>query len=462
MNVIILIPPSPDYKKIVRMIDCSHETKANYLWQPNDFLIISSLLKSEDKVTFIDGTADSLSEKQFIKEVSAIKNADILFFALSSVCWHSDYEYFKSVKSILPEVPTFVIGDIFIEQKYQELILKDCDGIVFQPYELELDKMILCKQSNFESLPGVAQKPGERKFDGKKEYKTNNRDSFPRHEIFQKSGYSFPFAKHFRHATVTTMWGCPFSCSYCTDSQIAPVVRPYENIVNELEYLSNLGIKELFIADKTFGFPYKNAFPLLEEMAKRFSFSWCCYHHPQLYNPKLLEMMKAAGCHTIIIGIDSVNFESLETYNRKVKQNKVEELVNHANKLGMSICADFIFGLEHEDEEDINKTIEYSLKLPIDFASFNIAAPLPGSSIRKKAIEEGRIKLGEEGFDTLGNKEVLGNDKISSQKLSELRKNAIRRFYMRPSYIWRRLRRTTSFEHFMVQFTEMISMFRKT
>jgi len=461
MKIVLIIPPTPDNKKVVRMIDCSHETKANYLWQPNDFMIITSHLKLEDEVVFIDGTADALSDKSFFEEISKINGADILFFALSSVCWNSDYDYFKKTKKKFTDIPVFVIGDIFVEDKYRRLILEECDGIVIQPYQLDIEKMLKIREEKPEELKGLCIKPVESIFNAKKKIQRCEVSNSPRHRLFLKPGYRFPFAKHFKFATVTTVWGCPFNCSYCTDSKVSPVVRQYTDIVKELEQIAELRIKELFFADKTFGFPYKNAFALLEEMANRFSFSWSCYFHPQLYDFKLLEAMKKAGCHTIIIGIDSANYDSLVNYNRKVKKEKVEALINHASKIGMSICADFILGLDHETEEDIIKTTEYSLNIPIDFASFNIATPLPGSSIREKAIREGKIKLGEEGFDTLGNKEILGSDKVSSKKLLELRKKAIKKFYLRPSYIFNRVRKTTSVEHFMIQFSEMISMFNK-
>ena len=45
--------------------------------------------------------------------------------------------------------------------------------------------------------------------------------------------------------------------------------------------------------------------------------------------------MKNAGCHTIIIGIDSVNLEQLTLYNRKVSQLTLDSLIEHADKIGL-------------------------------------------------------------------------------------------------------------------------------
>jgi len=460
MNIILAIPPSPDKKNIIRMIDCSHETKANYLWQPNDLMIITSLLEPADRVVFIDGTADRLSEEEYLRELKN-ENGDLVIFALSSVCWESDYAYFQTTRRQFPAVPFYVLGDIFLEENYQRHILAECDGIIFNPYSLDLPAMARRPgTSGTMTLPGVSIVPGQKRFpENKKAAAITSRT--PRHELFFKKGYRFPFARHYVFSTVTTLWGCPFSCSYCTDSNFAPLVRTYQDVLQELDYLHGLGVRELFFADKVFGFSAQNVYPLLETMAERFRFSWSCYFHPQLYDPRLLDMMKAAGCHTIITGIDSADVPSLRRYRRVVNANKIDELIAHANRLNISICADFILGLEHETEKDIRKTIELALDLPIDFASFNIAAPLPGSDIRRTVLNAGRLLFGKEGFDTSGRSGILGNENIDAERLRVLRKMAFRKFYLRPSYLIKRLKKTTSVEHFMIQLQEMLTMIRK-
>lgn len=257
------------------------------------------------------------------------------------------------------------------------------------------------------------------------------------------------------------MFGCPFSCSYCPTSRFAPVVRRHQDVLRELEYLSDLGIKELYFADRTFGFPRENSLSISKEMAGKFNFSWSCFLHPKLYSATLLEMMHAAGCHTINIGIESANLQSMKRYKRSVKKSEIDGIIAKANQLNMSICADFILGLEHENEQDVINTINYTLTLPIDFASFNVAAPLPGSEIREKALKNDKLSFGQDGFDTSASGEILGSEKISSERLKKLRAKAIRKFYMRPSYLLRRLRKISSWEHFLIQFNEMLSLFKK-
>lgn len=65
-KVILIVPPSPAHKRISRFSDCSQEAKSDYLYQPTDFMIITSFLEAEDKVVFIDGTADFFRSRNFL------------------------------------------------------------------------------------------------------------------------------------------------------------------------------------------------------------------------------------------------------------------------------------------------------------------------------------------------------------------------------------------------------------
>lgn len=304
MKILFLIPPSPEKRSIVRMIDCSYESKAAYLWQPNDYLMISSRLAPGDDATLIDGTADRLDERDFFRLVNQ-ERPDLVFFAVSSTCWDWDFRLFQRVRDTFLRVPLYLIGDVFLEDNYLDFILPQCEGVVYIPYLLDPEQMVKNAARGNVNLPGLRKR--ERPAGEASNKPLQVTAGVPRHELFLKQGYVFPFARHFRFTTVTTMWGCPFSCYYCNQNGISPVTRPWQEVVRELEYVDKLGVKELFFADKTFGFPPRSAEPLLDEMKARFSFSWSCYFHPQMYRPELLDKMHAAGCHTLIVGFDSAN-----------------------------------------------------------------------------------------------------------------------------------------------------------
>lgn len=457
MRVKFLIPPSPGNRRIVRLIECSHESKAAYLPQPNDFLIISSLLSDSDTASLVDATAGKFGLRRFVELAKNGETPDLIFFAFASVVWEEDLKAFEAVREAFPATPIYLIGDIFLEDEYLSFILPRCAGVVFIPYLLDLQAMA--------ARPGAADLPGLRRPGEQREVMRTPvevKSGVVRHGLFLDGGYHFPFARRFKFATLTTVWGCPFACNYCNMRALPPVVRRVDDVERELLALERLGVRELYVYDRSFGFPQEMALELTRRMAERFSFSWSSYFHPQLYTPELLESMRRAGCHTIIVGVESADVERLALFGRVVERAKLDALLAHAERLKMDVCADFIIGLPHEEEEAILDTIAYARDLPVQFISVNIAAPLPGSGIRKSLNAEGRMVFGREGFDTLGRSGVIPVSSMDVGRLYELRTLALRRFYLRPSYLWGRLRRTSSPEHLLLQLRQALALFRKS
>jgi len=464
MKTLLINPPSKNNKQFVRLIDCSHEAKASYLWQPNDFMIISSYLKDDDEAFLIDGTCDEMNDVEFFEKINEIKEKkiDLIFFATGSACYYDDIEYFKFIRKIFYDITICVLGDVFVEKNFRSDILKrDADGIVYKPYNLDLGKIkeLRKKKINNEKIDidCLITNPKLHPFFNQPKKLSIIDSNFPKHELFKKS-YSWPFLTTKNFTTITTMWGCTYSCSYCTSGIMHPISRTNKSIINEIKHTKELGFKEIQFFDKVFGIPKVDRKELLKEIIKKdLSMPFSCYFHPSMYDSEFLELMKKAGCHTIIIGIDSADLESLTKYKRKVSEKTLSSLIDHANKIKLNICADFIIGLPHEKESDVWNTINYAKKIKIDYASFNIAAPLPGSSFRRDAIENEKIKDGDLE-DTLHTN--FSSKFISSEKLVKIRRKANFQFYFRLSMILRRLSRLKSYEHFKVQFSQMVGIIK--
>jgi uncharacterized radical SAM superfamily protein len=461
MRVLLLIPPSPDHRHIARFSFQSYESKGNYHLQPKEFMAITGCLRDTDEAIFIDGTCDKLTEAQFLAQVDDL-DGDIIFFSMSNTVWKSDYHFLTQILSRHPDTPVFVQGDIFLDKEAREFILSECDGVVFYPYMLDIENMAGVRRNGGAVLPGVYNASNQAFFGSHSNRLHHISSGYPRHEIFQKPGYRFPFAKHKKFATIVTTYGCPFVCSYCGSANLPPGIRPNDSILQELRHLETLGIKELWIYDSTFGFYKKETVPLLEEMARKHAFSWSTFTNHQVCEPDFLELMKAAGCHTIILGIDSVSERNLKEFKRNSTISKLERAISKANDLNMNICADFILGLENETRTDLENTISYAMKLPIDYASFNVIVPTPGTSVSEKLKKEGASIFDLVNFDSLGREGNIGNKHLSGDEIIALRNKAVRKFYLRPRHLLRRLSKTTSLEHFQIQLEEMFAIVSKT
>ena len=462
MQVCFINPPITPYRKIMRNFDCATESKGNYLYQPYDFLLMTGKIPAAWPIEFIDAIASPCTEDDIFIQLNALK-PDILVCSLAATNWSQDLAFVKKLREKFQDSYLFVFGDLFIDNE-PVLEIKDfTDGIFTSPVMFDFSYLMGFKNRLEFSSKTVS---GFRDLDFYTRSDLKQPISFTlqniRHHLFLDKKYRWPFAQSFKYTTIFTAWGCPYSCSYCILNKFPNYWRSFTEIIDEMIIIKKSGIRELYIGDRSFGLPLNNIINLLTEMIdKEFNFSWSTYFHPNQYTPELLDLMKESGCHTIIIGIESANFTSLKRFGRHMREEQFFALLRHAQRIKMNICGDFIIGLPGENTLDIKKTLKLSRNLKLDFASYNIAAPLAGSLIRELAISNGGMQVMDQGFDSFGRAKIVSVCNESENTLRKLRDVAIFRFYARPSYIIKRLFRLKNFEHFLIQFQEALLIFYK-
>ena len=460
ITVVFINPPTPDRRKITRNCDCASESKGNYLLQPFDFLYLSSAIPDHIDFYFIDAVADKLDFKSTINQCLSHEPTHIVT-AIVDLCWNNDLEFLKKIRNEIKNAHVFVFGDALVEEYNRIEVLKIADGIIDNAFSFDITK-------TFE--PNFKIKLAENKIDGlsinnKRPFSTKTPiasefNFFPKHKKFENINYRWPFARHKKYTSIATNWGCPFACTYCIDSIFPFYYRSYQSLKKELIELQSLDIKELVITDKSFGHPRKNTIEILKIMTE-FKFSWSTYIHPNQCEEELLNLMKKSGCHTIIIGIESDKEEHLKEYNRTTNKSIVLKAIQNAQKIGIDVCGDFLIGLPQQSIDDIESLMNYSQNLDLDYASFNLVAPLPGSKIKKIAIDEGRMSTSDHHYDSVGNFKILKTNKLNEQDLIRLRKKANFKFYFRLKILFKRLTKIRSFEHLALQLHEGLELFLK-
>ena len=461
-QVAFINPPAPkSVKKLIRTFDCNTESKGNYLYQPYDYVVLSGAIPKNIDIEFVDACAHDLDGLELFSRNEKNK-FDIIFISIGQNVFQNDLEYLKKVRQLNEETPIIVFGAPFVEQYYRDIVSPIVDGILHNPLSLDLDLIERRNDQNlivgrgFVSDDQIYKSP-QRKAPVKIELDT------PRHELFLDRKYRWPFAQSFLYTSVFLAWGCPYSCSYCILNSFPFIYRGHESVLKELSHIKEMGLKEIYFADRSFGLPRNETVQLLEGMIeKNYGFTWSSYFHPNQYDEQLLELMAKSGCHTIIVGIESSDFKSLKEFGRHQKKDKLQGLLRDCKKYGIKICGDFIIGLPGEDEVQIRETISYSKKIGLSYASYNIAAPLPGSIIRKNALEQGVDNSEISLMDSMGNHGVLASGSLNAHDLIKLRNYAVLSFYLRPFYLMKRVITLKSFSQFVIQFQEMVSIIKNT
>jgi radical SAM superfamily enzyme YgiQ (UPF0313 family) len=274
----------------------------------------------------------------------------------------------------------------------------------------------------------------------------------PAHHLFLGKDYRYPFVRRRRFATVMTEFGCPYRCTFCVMSTLGWKIRPAHNVIAELEAVQALGIHELFFLDQTFALQKPRALQLLQEMQKRdYGFGWLCFSRADVLDDEVLIEMKKAGCHTIILGLESGDDAVLAAAKKDYNRDEVLAGFQRCAKHGLRTVATVIIGLPEETEASFQRTLNFLKQVSCDFASFNVAVPRMGTPLRQQAIAQQLISPALQIMDQSGSEVAMPTLRLSREHIDAMHQRAVREFYFNTQYLLRRLRSLHSLDEARIQ-----------
>lgn len=355
-------------------------------------------------------------------------------------------------KEIMPEVPVVVGGphamlvptDIM---KYPEV------DVVFTS-EAELAILDFARGVKCSDINGIMYRDdGKIKANPVKNNYAKNLDDipFPDYSIFNIAEYRTTKGIGKRHPNtyIITSRGCPYNCTFCSSRALNPTdkktarFRSPENVVAEIEMLiKDYKIKELFFSDDIFTVNAEHLLGICEGIIrKKLDIVWVCQTHVNTITREKLKVMKKAGCHQICFGIESgdAKIQKLIQKNlvKELSFDRAREAVKLTQQAGIDARCSFMFGNQHETPETMQATIDLAVSLKPDFASFNIATPYPGTSLREWAVSNGYL-VDERGeaLDSTGY--ILVTPSLPAGTVESHVAKAFKTFYYSPAYMVRR------------------------
>jgi hypothetical protein len=254
--------------------------------------------------------------------------------------------------------------------------------------------------------------------------------------------YTMPYSLHRPVATMMMSYGCPFKCSFCASGKLGYRPRNLADFLAEYDYVASLGIREFFLRDLTFGVERGRAVDFCTQLAVRRRMVWSCEARLDTVDPMLLHSMKAAGCHLVMLGVETPDSEALKASSKGYgTSDRATEVFSAARKAGLSTLAHFIIGFPGDTEESIRRMIAYASSLECDFASFNLMVPRLGSDLRTGLTRDGVINESDlSNLDcSTGGRSLCS---IPVARLEKLRRSALRSFYGKPARLFRLARRS--------------------
>lgn len=163
--------------------------------------------------------------------------------------------------------------------------------------------------------------------------------------------------------TILSGRGCPLACTFCFNSLLRHIYKdkgPYlrrrsvDNVIEELRLAKNkYDIKEVFFADDIFIYDIK----WLREFSRKYKYliglPFFCEAYPSFVNEEAVNLLRAAGCATINMGIQTISEDLRSRYlHREDTNEQIEAAIRLFRKNNIFINLDIIFSLPGQGEEE--------------------------------------------------------------------------------------------------------------
>jgi radical SAM superfamily enzyme YgiQ (UPF0313 family) len=275
------------------------------------------------------------------------------------------------------------------------------------------------KHELFEDVPGAVFKDEEGNF---KEGKPNiylNLDTLPFPDMDQDAffisqgkiskGYDLDSV---REIEVSGSRGCPFNCSYCSNSYLNELpnrpkirVKSAEYLLAEIESVKSKckNLSRVVFGDEMFLSRRDIIVRFLDEYPKRIGLPFACLFHPNSIDEDLLNKLVNAGMKMGRCGIQAMSQKTRKNiYERYTKDDDILKVAQLFKKnKDVRLVFDIIVNNPLESERDIRDGFEFMLSIPKGYElNVGILFHLPKTKLTNRFLKEGLInKEHVEGYN---------------------------------------------------------------
>ena len=202
--------------------------------------------------------------------------------------------------------------------------------------------------------------------------------------------------------TLQTSRGCPLNCNFCSVTAFNGRQyrrRSMDNVIAELQQIKQRLI--FLIDDNILGFSEDDREWLIELLSRikqlKLRKIFLAQSSIQIGEyPGLLRLANKAGIKTIFIGMESLERQTLESFNKTLnasmlKKNRYYELIKNIRKSGIGVLGAFILGSDTDSISSFKTTYDFIIKSGIDVIQLTKPTPLPGTKFYETLDSENRI-----------------------------------------------------------------------
>jgi len=240
-------------------------------------------------------------------------------------------------------------------------------------------------------------------------------------------------------SSLMTSRGCNGTCTFCARPFMGECYRSNspEYTMAMVDYLvRRYGIRDVMFYDDNFLLDRGRVVRICETLLSRnYSISWSCLARTDVTPKDFYETIHSAGCWQIAYGIESGDQVILNNMKKHVKIDRVVQMIQQANRAGITTRGYFMIGCPGETQATIEKTIDFMCKSGLKEFHVTFCTPMPGAELFDTWQKWGQFdcdwrKLGfwDPVFIPAG---------MTREELIDGHRRMFRKFYLRPAVIVR-------------------------
>ncbi|MCD6309746.1 MAG: B12-binding domain-containing radical SAM protein, partial [Candidatus Eremiobacteraeota bacterium] len=206
-----------------------------------------------------------------------------------------------------------------------------------------------------------------------------------------------PYIDKFNRFPIQVTRGCPRQCDFCFIHKLYGPLHRHKNIeqvTREIKMLQDM-VDDPFIsfADENMMIDFKFSKELVRALIP-LNIVWEGFCDISIArDTELLDLLRESGCATMLIGLESLDAESLSSLNLwKGKQVKnYREAIKKIQDHGIGVTGLFIVGFDEDDYSVFRRLRDFARETELFDMEVSSLCPFPGTKFWNRLESEGRI-----------------------------------------------------------------------
>lgn len=182
-------------------------------------------------------------------------------------------------------------------------------------------------------------------------------------------------------ATVSFTRGCPYKCAFCYGVRIHGhqlVKKDVDVIADELDGIYQAtGCSNFYVSDLNFGIDKGYTRRIIDKVRGK-GYSFVALSRLELGDDlALVEELKDAGFSDFLLGVESIDEDTLSSYQKKTDANLQSQRIRAFSSIGLAVHGSFVFGADGQTYDDVLRAANWAAEHEFSFVCFAIYTDYP-------------------------------------------------------------------------------------